>query len=165
MPKKIDIYLDIETSWSRKITVIGFYSTDRGLRQLVGDQITPNRLRRQLPKNGRLFTYNGHSFDFTCIRKELNMDFRDLYDSWDLRWVCQRQGICGGQKTIEDQIGFRRKKDTLGMSGRDAIYLWEKFKKGNQEALDTLLKYNAEDLYGLRAIKRYLENCGCLAQD
>lgn len=96
--------------------------------------------------------------------KELNMDFRDLYDSWDLRWVCQRIGICGGQKAIENQIGFRRKEDTLGMSGRDAIYLWEKFKNGNQKALETLLEYNAEDLRVLRAIKRYLQRSGCLTQ-
>jgi hypothetical protein len=159
-----DIFLDIETDWSRNITVIGFYSEDTGLVQLVGAQINHRRLLDRLPPSGRLFTYNGHSFDLSCIRKELKINLRERYDSWDLRWICQRNDLRGGQKAIEDVIGYCRQTDTLGMCGVDAIELWMDFQKGNDAALELLLRYNAEDLYGMMAIRDHLEMLGILAK-
>ena len=162
MPRMTDIYLDIETSWSRRITVIGFYSRATGLVQLVGKDISRRRLLGKLPKSGRLFTYNGHAFDLSVIKKKMGLDFRERYDSWDLRWICQRQGITGGQKIIEDQIGYCRVCEAEGLDGRDAIYLWERYKRGDENDLKTLLTYNAEDIYGLKAIATYLRKSGLL---
>jgi uncharacterized protein YprB with RNaseH-like and TPR domain len=102
----------------------------------------------------------GHCFDLHCIKKQLDLDLRDRFDSWDLRWICQRQGICGGQKVIERKMKFRRKLE--GLDGNDAIRLWSRYKKGDEKALKTLLRYNREDLTGMVMIKRALARRGLL---
>lgn len=149
-----DVYLDIETDQWQRITVVGFRSAVTGLVQLVGSEVTPRALHDALPAGGRLFTYNGHCFDLPVIRKQLGMDLRVRFDSWDLRFVCARHGLRGGQKAVERQIGCRRVLD--GMDGRDAVWLWERHRRGDVAALVTLLRYNAEDVDGLALIKEYL---------
>ena len=153
-----EIYLDVETDWGRRLTVVGFHSSATGLVQLVGSEITAEGLHRVLPAMGTLFTYNGHSFDLTCVRKQLGLDLRTRFSSVDLRWVCQRQGLRGGQKAIETRLGLTR---TLpNMDGRDAIVLWGRFQRGDRAALTTLLRYNAEDLEGMMFIRQHLARRG-----
>lgn len=156
-----EIYLDIETDWQQQITVIGFRSPTTGLVQLVGEEATAERLLYLLPRGGRLYTYNGHCFDLPCIRKQLGVDLRSCFDSWDLRWICQRVGLRGGQKIIEQVIGRRR--TTEGIDGMQAIILWARYQRGDPEALHTLLRYNAEDVDGLALIRRYLADHGLIA--
>jgi uncharacterized protein len=121
---------------------------------LIGEEITRKRILNELPRTGRLYTYNGHCFDLSIIRDQLELDLGEKFDSWDLRWLCQRNGIYGGQKTIENQIGIQRK--TEGFDGLEAIRLWEKYNLSGEKALQALLLYNEEDITGLVLIKRYL---------
>lgn len=161
MPRLPDIYLDIETSWEGDITVVGFYSRATGLVQLVGSDVTDARLDRELPDRGNLFTYNGHCFDIPVIRKVLGVDLRDKFESYDLRWICQRNDLRGGQKAVEKAIGLPR--ELMGMDGRDALVLWQRYVDyDDEEALATLLKYNREDVLGLMEIKRHCERNGFL---
>lgn len=161
MARSIEVYLDIETTWQRELTVIGFRSSVTGLVQLGGPEITARRLRKELPRGGRLFTYNGHCFDINCIHDQLGLDLRSRFESFDLRWICQRIGLMGGQKRIEQRIGHRRKY--AGMDGLDAIRLWNEYERGDQESLVLLLHYNAEDLAGLVRIKCHLSARGLLS--
>ena len=149
-----DIYLDVETDWGRRLTVVGFFAATTGLVQLVGPEITPEAVRGALPAAGTLYTYNGHCFDLTCLRRQLGLDLRACFASVDLRWVCQRQGLRGGQKAIEKYLGHRRLLPDL--DGRDAPLLWARYQRGDSAALATLLNYNREDLHGLMVIRRYL---------
>lgn len=151
----MQIYLDIETDWSRSLTVLGLKLSDGSLVQLVGREITKSRLLRSLPKEGRLVTYNGHCFDLPVIRTELGINLRDHYESLDLRWVCQRAGIMGGQKGVEQSLGVKR--TTEGVDGLEAIALWERHVRGDKSALEILLRYNAEDLDGMIAIENHLK--------
>jgi len=151
---RMNIYLDIETDWNRNITVVGFRCQATGLVQLVGQEITRTRLLRELPKSGCLITYNGHCFDLSVIRQVLGINLRDLYESLDLRWVCQRHRITGGQKKIETRLGICR--DTAGVDGMEAMRLWSRYQRGDAPALETLLRYNAEDIEGMAAIHRHL---------
>lgn len=160
MAKPIEVYLDVETNWWRELTVVGFRSSVTGTVQLVGPEITASRLRKELPRDGRLFTYNGHCFDISCIRNQLGLDLRNQFESFDLRWICQRGGMRGGQKLIERRIGHKRTCDE--MDGLDAISLWSEYERGDQKALVLLLRYNAEDLHGLMKIKQYLSSRGLL---
>jgi uncharacterized protein YprB with RNaseH-like and TPR domain len=157
-----DVYLDIETDYAQRLTVIGFRSATTGLVQLVGEHINSLALHQALPASGRLFTYNGHCFDLPVIRKQLGMDLRVRFDSWDLRFVCARHGLKGGQKAVEHAIGCIRALE--GMDGRDALWLWERFRCGDARALATLLRYNAEDVDGLGAIHQYLAERGQLTR-
>src|SRR5262245_16498813 len=149
-----EIYLDVETDWGRRLTVVGFHSAATGLVQLVGPEITAARLAGALPGAGTLFTYNGHSFDLACLRKQLGLDLRGRFRSVDLRWACWRQGLRGGQKAIEARLGKQRRLP--GLDGRDAPVLWGRFQRGDRAALATLLRYNAEDLEGMRFIRDHL---------
>ena len=154
MPRSLEIFLDIETTWDGEITLVGFYSSDTGLVQLLQGDLNKRRLHKELPRNGHLYTYNGHSFDCFHVHKQFGINLRERYDSRDLRWICQRNGITGGQKIIEKRFGFKRK--TEGMEGWDAVCLWNDYLHGDEEALKTLLLYNKEDIKGMIHIKRKL---------
>jgi hypothetical protein len=154
MTEQVQIYLDVETDWGRRLTLVGFRSGPTGLVQLVGAEITTERLHGELPRDGILYTYNGHCFDLPVIRDQLGLDLRARFVSRDLRWICQGCGITGGQKAIEERIGVRRQ--LAGLGGLDANALWGRYQRGDREALETLLGYNREDLDGLVAIRDHL---------
>ena len=153
-----NVYLDIETSWTRQLAVVGFRSAETGLVRLIGRRISRNRLMQELPSVGRLFTYNGHSFDLPCIYDQLGIDLRRRFESIDLPWVCSHHRLNGGQKSIETHLGIQR--HFSGLSGRDAVYFYERWKRGDEDALTNLLRYNAEDIAGLVAIRRHLSSLG-----
>lgn len=154
MPRPLEIYLDVETAWGGDLTVVGFYSSETGLVQLVGDDITTRRLRQELPSSGRLFTFNGHGFDLRKIKQHLRLDLHRRFDSWDLFPICRDCGLRGGLKRVERRAGYRR--TTVGIDGWRAMQLWRDYEWGNERALKTLLRYNAEDVWALRAVKQYL---------
>lgn len=160
MAQVTTVYLDIETSWDREITMVGFQSSATGLVQLVGSEVTERRLSKELPRSGRLYTYNGHCFDLPEIRKQLGLDLRKRFKSRDLRWICQNHRIKGGQKKIEHRAKFYRK--TKGMDGDDARDLWDQHGEGDAAALPLLRLYNAEDVKGIKAIKQYAARRGFL---
>jgi uncharacterized protein YprB with RNaseH-like and TPR domain len=155
------LFLDIETDFYRNISVIGFYSAITGFHQLVGSEISRLRLSRRLPEavikpdaetSGRalreLFTFNGHCFDLPVIKSKLGLDLRNKYDSRDLRFICKKQGLTGGQKLIEKYLGIKR--ELPDMDGRDALYLWQNYtENADQDSLNILLAYNKEDVMNL----------------
>jgi uncharacterized protein len=128
--------------------------------QLIGAEIGPRRLKKELPKGGMPLTYNGHCFDLPVIKNRLGLDLRSAFDSIDLRWVCQRHGLKGRHKLIEQKIGVRR--DLPDLDGLEAIHLWQLHMSGDPQALTMLLKYNQEDLDGLIMIKKHLVKKGIL---
>ena len=154
------VYLDIETDWNRIPTIIGLQVDEEPVTQLVGLDITRQALLALLPGKCELFTYNGHSFDLSVIKETLGIDMRKQHDSIDLRWVCQRNGITGGQKLIEQSIGVKRVLPD--MDGQEALRLWDRHQAGCHRSLKTLLLYNEEDVKGLAAIRNYLVRQGLL---
>ena len=159
-PSPGDIYLDIETDWSRRLTLIGLWSSARGFVQLVGSEITTERLLSELPPpgEGRLYTFNGHCFDLPEIAKQLGLRLRDRHDSRDLRFLCRKYQLTGGQKLIEETIGFSR--ILHGYDGSDAVRLWMRHLRGDPDALPLLMHYNREDLVGMAAIRDHLQRLG-----
>jgi uncharacterized protein len=142
------LYLDIETDWDREITVIGLYHRARGFWQLCDREVTGQRLLERLPDAGRIYTFNGHCFDLPVIKRRLGIDLRQRYQSVDLRYVCQRRGLTGGQKAIEQRLGIARRLP--GLDGRDAVRLWQHYRQyGDEGSLRLLLAYNREDVMNL----------------
>ena len=164
------LFLDIETDFYQNITVVGFYSQSTGFRQIVGKDITRARLSRRLPKpaiisDGKatgmglreLYTFNGHCFDLPVIKKRLGLDLREKYDSRDLRFICKKHGLAGGQKAIEKILGLKR--ELPDMDGRDALYLWQNYTEyGDEKSLSTLLAYNKEDVMNMVKITEIIYN-------
>lgn len=148
-------YLDIETSFSGSITVIGIFRPDFGTIQLVGGGVTDLNIYRALEGVSTIYTYNGGSFDLPVIRKRLQVDLKQDFLHHDLMRDCWRHGLKGGLKKVELQIGIAR--GTAGISGWDAPKLWHRYETiGDLDALELLLRYNRDDVINLPRLRAYL---------
>lgn len=160
-----EAYLDIETTGLspvyHDITVIGIYLVDGShsrLVQLVGEEATRENLVASLEGADRIFTYNGSRFDLPFIRGCLGIDLTDLCRHHDLMYDCWRNGLYGGFKGVEAQLGISRQ--LKGISGLDAVMLWWRYRNHSDEvALALLLQYNKEDVVNLKALRERLDRC------
>jgi uncharacterized protein YprB with RNaseH-like and TPR domain len=153
----MSLYLDIETGYDDRITIIGFYSKFTGMVQLIQPQ--PKELCKALPETEKLFTFNGHAFDLPRIRRDLGLHLREWYECHDLMHWCHRANWYGGQKRIEQRLGLRR--ESVGLDGRDAQELWYRYEtSGNEGALKELLQYNREDVMNMAPIRAALRRLG-----
>lgn len=146
-------FVDIETtglSMSRDIiTIVGIYDGTES-KTYIKD-INLNEIVKEFSKYKLLVTFNGARFDLPFIKSEFpNIEFKQLHI--DLMYPLRRIGYNGGLKNIEKLLGICRSEDTEGMSGFDAVKLWKKYERGDQEALDKLIKYNREDIVNLKSI-------------
>ncbi len=148
-------FLDIETSWQRRITVIGIYRDDSGTVQLVAPDISRQRLMDVLYGVELIFTYNGGRFDLPVIAQHLGVDLRNHHDHRDLMHDCHKNKLKGGLKSVERQLGIHR--DTKGVDGLQAMNLWAAHQKGHPDALEILLRYNREDCENLESLARHLK--------
>ena len=148
-------YLDIETSFSGEISVIGIYHENGTLIQLVGDEVTGQNLVTSLKKITTIVTYNGSRFDLPVIKNRLGTDLKMQFHSSDLMYECWRQKLYGGLKKVEEQLGITR--DSHGIDGWEAMRLWENYSKNNDlQALKTLLDYNRDDVINLPILEEKL---------
>jgi len=155
-------YLDIETTFSGSISVIGIYRPDAGTTQLVGGGVSDLNLYRALAEVDTIVTFNGSSFDLPMIRKRLLADLKAEFAHRDLLYICRRQGLRGGLKVVEQRLGIARA--TAGITGWDAPRLWSRFERyGDRAALDTLLAYNYEDVVNLAVLEAVLDGADCPA--
>jgi uncharacterized protein YprB with RNaseH-like and TPR domain len=147
-------YLDIETSFRGEVTLTGLFRPDRGLVQLVGDANTRQDLETLFRGLDTLCTFNGESFDLPVLRRSFGVGLLERFRSLDLSIECRRVGINGGLKRIEASMQIPRR--LRGITGYDAMVLWERFQNGDREALQTLLDYNADDVINLALLERRL---------
>ncbi len=149
-------YLDIETTYSGAISVIGIYRPDRGVIQLVGGGIRDLALYHALTDVTTIVTFNGSGFDLPVIKKRLLADLRAEFAHRDLLYDCRRRGLRGGLKVVEERLGIARA--SAGLSGRDAPRLWEQYERyADHTALQTLLDYNCDDVVNLAYLEAILD--------
>lgn len=147
------LYLDIETDGGtsgKSITMIGLYdgkeftclTRDEGLGAF------PDILSR----HSMVVTFWGSGFDLPMLRKlfpSLAIDQLHV----DLCYAFRQAGMKGGLKSIEKQLGISRVEEAEGLTGRDAIWLWQKWERGgDQAARDTLIAYNREDVVNMERL-------------
>lgn len=165
MPKypSAEAYLDIETTGLSphysEITVIGaclVQGNSRKLVQLVGPEITQEKLLSILEDVHTIHTYNGSGFDLPFISQCLNIDLTKLYRHHDLMHDCWRCNLYGGLKAVEIKLGINRRLKNA--NGALAVRLWYDYINNNDSmALDMLLYSNREDVMNLREIERRLK--------
>jgi hypothetical protein len=178
-------YLDIETDYvgsfqppdqrlfkdfrNHKLTVIGIRILDGGADtfvQLVGEEITRDRLLAELAGVQRIVTYNGRTsydekgrtgFDFHVIAAQLGVTLDTKFAHTDLVPLCWKKGLYGGLKKVEVALGLERK-----LPGRDGLWAnqtWRDYQRTRDaKLLDELLAYNKEDVFMLREVELALKN-------
>ncbi len=148
-------YVDIETDYDQWITVVGIYRTDAGHKQWVRPNLSADEMKAFLDGAEAVFSYNGARFDLPIIKDQLKLDIAGLYKHQDLMYDCWAKDLYGGLKKVEETLGIHR--DTAGLTGVDALKLWEKYHvEKDAEALELLLRYNREDVENLEALAHKL---------
>ena len=159
---KLRAYLDIETTgFSRyycDLTVIGI-ALERGRKcqvvQLLENSLSEKRLLKTLSGVDELYSYNGSRFDLPFIKAKLGTDLKEYFEHTDLMYDCWRHNLKGGLKVVEQSLGINRK--LKGVDGYMAVLLWYDYvNNNNQQARQTLLAYNQEDVVNLRVLRRKL---------
>ena len=144
-------FLDIETTGmgnDAHPTVIGLYdfAHDQYRRWIYGENI--REFADAVDEYQVLVTFFGTGFDLPVLRRwDPSIRFHQLHV--DLCPLLRRLGYRGGLKRIERQLGIARPDEVEGMSGLDAVRLWWKWKRGDQQALETLIEYNREDVVNM----------------
>lgn len=146
------VFLDIETNgYYSGITVIGLCDGFDTKTFVRGFNLERSLLVKELSKYKLVVTFNGASFDLPVIDRFFN--FRPHIPHIDLRFVCQKLGFTGGLKAIEKQFNIKRRPEVNGLSGEDAVYLWEMWKSsGDRDYLNKLVWYNEEDILNLKPL-------------
>ena len=152
VPEKT-MFLDIETTGLSRyydvITLVGWSYQDE-YRFFVRGQ-DDAELRNALSEAQVIITFNGALFDLPFLRQGFT-DLRLPPVHVDLRFLAKRVGLSGGQKAIEESLGFRRVGAAGDVKGESAPVLWHRYRRGEQEALKLLVEYNHYDVEGMRFI-------------
>ena len=159
-----EAYLDIETTGLTpsgcEITVIGIHlcrKEGNDFVQLVGKDVTADSILSALEGIDTLYTYNGSRFDLPFINALLGINLEEHFTHRDLMYDCWKNGLYGGLKGVEKQLGIGRKLPD--MNGWEAVKLWWKYVDSfDLEALNKLLEYNKEDVVNLKTLK---DRLGC----
>ena len=96
-----------------------------------------------------IVTFNGKRFDLPFIRRTLGR-FPEYQAHIDLLYPLRKLGYRGGLKSIEVQLGLEREGALKEANGFLAVLLWAEYQRGNKAALDTLVRYNLEDVVNLQ---------------
>jgi hypothetical protein len=148
-------YLDIETSgcnsWDH-ITVIGLFD-GYDIRQFICGR-NMDEFPEAVSQCKMLVTFFGTGFDLPFIRRTFpNLTLDQLHI--DLCHMFRRIGLTGGLKRIEHSLGISRCPEADGLDGLDAVRLWNAYRHGSEQALDTLLVYNKEDVVNMKTLLEY----------
>lgn len=142
-------FLDIETTGLWKdayITMCGILDATGFNAYVRGDNL--DDLVSILDEYKLVVTFNGISFDIPWLKKELGPILNDTAHV-DLMHILRNVGLIGGLKKIERICGLDRGDDLSLLSGRDAVSLWNMAQEGEPHALETLIRYNSEDVSSL----------------
>lgn len=145
-------FVDIETTGLSKtddeITILGIYDGTTSHIYVNGKNLP--EAKEKLKEFDIVVTFNGKQFDIPFIEQYFSHTYNFIH--LDLRYMLKELGLQGGLKRIERELGITRDADVAGIDGFEAINLWNEYKRGNQKALQTLVKYNEEDIVNLKAL-------------
>jgi uncharacterized protein YprB with RNaseH-like and TPR domain len=151
------IFLDIETTglsrYYDNITIVG-WTKGQDYKVIVHGRDDPGEFYHDLATSKALVTFNGRSFDVPFLNEKYqNLAFPKAHA--DLRFICKKVGLTGGQKMIEYQIGLRRHEGQG--DGARAVELWYIYKQGRnlrdkKNALRELVIYNFADIDNMKHI-------------
>jgi uncharacterized protein len=147
-------YVDVETTGfggTADVTVIAL-SDGRETQTFVRGQNLDQFPRAAAPYP-LIVTFNGAQFDLPFLGR--------TFGGWkpaahiDLRFALQQIGYTGGLKAILHQLGMIPPAHVRGLTGIDAIRLWQRHERGSRAALTLLLDYVRHDAECLSPLAVY----------
>ena len=145
-------FVDIETTGLSKfddeITLLGIYDGTESNIYVNGKNLAD--AKEKLKEFDIVVTFNGKQFDIPFIEQYFSHTYNFIH--LDLRYMLKELGLQGGLKKIEKELGIIRNAEVAGIDGFEAISLWNEYKKGDQKALEKLVKYNEEDIINLKTL-------------
>ena len=143
-------FLDIETTGLSPaysvITLVGILDREGYHAFTRGRNLSD--LREAVERYDMIVTYNGAAFDLPFIESHFGTMFAHT-PHLDLRFALHRMGLSGGLKSIERRLNAARPSELSSLNGYDAVRMWRMWERGDAGALDTLIRYNAEDVFSL----------------
>ena len=146
-------YLDIETNGGTEaddITIIGVYDGFEPRILVAGRDL--ETFPEIIKEADLLVTFFGNGFDLPFLRRrfpDLDLDLPHI----DLCPTLRKLGQRGGLKAIEGRLGIWRDDSVDGLTGWDAVRLWEQWRRhGDHDCLDLLIRYNRDDIVHLEAL-------------
>lgn len=145
-------FFDIETTGLSKhrnrVTTVSFHCGGETETLVAGDDLTRESVARELDSADLLVSFNGARFDVPFLESvfDLSIDTPHL----DLLYPCRQAGLTGGLKAIERELGIGREEG--GVDGREAVRLWHAYERGDETALDRLVRYNRDDTRNLEIL-------------
>jgi hypothetical protein len=151
----VTAYLDIETDGLGAGAVITMLSVHRDGKTITltrGMDLSREGVSKALEGAKLLVTFNGSTFDLPMIEREFPFSVPKV-PHFDLRHACPKVGLRGGLKQVELTLGYRRPQEVEYVTGEEAVYLWRLWeRKGNENALRLLRRYNQEDTRNLEPL-------------
>jgi len=149
-------FLDIETTGLDKhhdeITLIGLYDGKDSRFFVNGKNL--EEFKDAVKDYAMIVTFNGKCFDLPFIKaKHPNISFDKFHV--DLRFAMRELGYSGGLKRIEKLVGIDRGDELEEVDGFEAVRLWYKYKRGDNSALELLLRYNQADIENLKILMEF----------
>ncbi len=148
-------FVDIETNGlptpHGTITVVGIYGRGHMTSLIRGENLSEKRLQAELASYDLLVTFFGSGFDLPFLKAtypHLLLDHPHL----DLCFAARRLGLKGGLKSIEHELGCHRATSLEGLTGWDAVRLWEEWQDGNCSSRELLVAYNEADCKNLQPL-------------
>ena len=148
------VYLDIETDGRSSgdcVTVIGLYDGKTFEALVAGEGL--ESFRDRISHYSMIVTFFGSGFDLPFLERRFKMRFDQIH--LDLCPTLKAMGFRGGLKKIEKQLGITRADGLEGLTGYDAVQLWQKHLRGSDSALETLIAYNREDVVNLERLAEH----------
>lgn len=148
-------FVDIETTglsrWTDDMTMLGIYDGENARSYILGEDL--EEAKEHLKQFDIIVTFNGKQFDLPFIEQKFNEKYDFIH--LDLRFLLKEFGLAGGLKKIERELGIVRSDEVADVDGREAVRLWRRYQRGDEEALKILLKYNEEDIVNLKFLLNY----------
>lgn len=151
-------YVDIETTGigrNAEITVIGAWDGKRFYAFIKNENL--ESFRSFISNYQYIVTFYGSNFDLPVISSRMGIQFDQIH--LDLCFALKKIGYQGGLKQIEHQLGIERQGECAGLTGRDAVRLYQQYERySDREALQLLLDYNRADVVNLERLAVLLYN-------